>query len=255
MALIGFLGCGKIGKALLKEIKEKQYGTVIFVQDTHADEAEIKELAPEAEVLRSSDEAWYEKADMVIECAVASAVSENLELILKHCNLMMFSVTAFSDQEFERRARRLGEEYGKNIYIPHGAVLGLDGILDGCKAWESISIETIKNPASLGRDDKERTVIYEGTAREACHMYPRNVNVHAAVALAGLGFDKTFSKIVSDPAVSTNTHLIDVKGNGMDVQIRISSFSEGGVTGMYTPLSACGSLKRILDCRDVIKIM
>lgn len=178
-----------------------------------------------------------------------------LERILKQSDLFLFSVTSFADPQFEADARALTAKYGTHIYIPHGAILGLDGILDGRSGWESITIETTKNPASLGRDDQEYTVLYEGPTREACSLYPRNVNVHAAVAMAGIGFEKTHSKIISDPSVHTNTHVISVKGPGMDIQIRVSSFSEGGVTGKYTPLSACGSLHRLLDTKDVIKII
>ena len=69
--------------------------------------------------------------------------------------------------------------------------------------------------------------------------------MHAAVALAGIGFDATKSKIVADPSVSTNAHVISVKGEGIDFTINVSSFTTGGVTGIYTPLSACGSLDRI----------
>ena len=74
----------------------------------------------------------------------------------------------------------------------------------------------------------------------------RNVNVHAALALAGIGFDKTHSKIVADPSVNTNTHEIHIVGKGIDFTIRVSSFSEGGVSGKYVPLSACGSLDRVI---------
>ena len=67
------------------------------------------------------------------------------------------------------------------------------------------------------------------------------------IALAGIGFERTHSTIIADPAVHTNTHVIHVKGQGIDMQLQVSSFSEGGVTGKYTPYSACGSLRRILD--------
>ena len=111
--------------------------------------------------------------------------------------------------------------------------------------WESVEITTTKSPKSLGRTDTERTVVYEGPAREACRLYPRNVNVHAAIALAGIGFDRTKSRIVSDPAVSTNAHEIRLKGSGIDIAMHIESYAAGAVTGAYTPWSACGSLDRI----------
>ncbi len=107
----------------------------------------------------------------------------------------------FSDDEFAEKADKLCEKYGRRIYLPHGAILGLDGIFDGRYLWKEVTIETTKSPKSLGREDSVRTIVYEGPTREACKLYPRNVNVHAAVAIAGLGFEKTVSKIISDPAV------------------------------------------------------
>ena len=58
--------------------------------------------------------------------------------------------------------------------------------------------------------------------------------------------EMTHSKMVADPAVNTNSHIITVEGEGIRFEIHVSSFSTGGVTGLYTPLSACGSLDRIL---------
>ena len=252
---IGMLGCGKIGKTLLKEIRDHEYGEVIFVQDPAAEESVVSACAPGAKLIREPEDDCYAQADLVIECATSAALKPNLERILKQSDLFLFSVTSFADPQFEADARALTAKYGTHIYIPHGAILGLDGILDGRSDWESITIETTKNPASLGRDDQEYTVLYEGPTREACSLYPRNVNVHAAVAMAGIGFEKTHSKIISDPSVHTNTHVISVKGPGMDIQIRVSSFSEGGVTGKYTPLSDCGRLHRLLDTKDAIKII
>jgi aspartate dehydrogenase len=86
--------------------------------------------------------------------------------------------------------------------------------------------------------------LYEGSTRGACKAYPKNVNVHAATALAGLGFDRTVSTIVSDPELHANTHEILVEGKGFNFHIKVSSTSQGLVTGVYTPLSAYGSLCR-----------
>lgn len=247
MKRVGFLGCGKIGKALVSYISEREDTSVAFIQDpcfkndTGFDGSVITEETPEEE-----REKLYENADLIVECANARVLSENLEKILKHSDVMLFSVTAFSDPEFEKKAADLSRRYKKNIYIPHGAVLGMDGIFDGRKVWTQVTIETIKNPKSLGRDDKERSVLYDGPTREACHLFPRNVNVHATIAMAGIGFDKTRSRIISDPAVSTNAHNITLKGDGIEICFQVSSFAAGAVSGAYTPYSACGSLERIL---------
>ena len=141
---------------------------------------------------------------------------------------------------------------GRRVYLPHGAILGVDGIADGRGVIREVTIETVKNPKSLGRTDTARTVLFDGRTREACGLFPRNVNVHATVALAGIGFDRTRSRIISDPAVSTNSHHIKVAGDGIRFEIQISSEAGGGVTGKYTPYSASASLHRILDDKSGI---
>ncbi len=251
MYKIGFLGCGKIGKALFREIRDSSLGEVIFVQDVCT--AEVGD--PSIPMIREADEELYNKADLIIECATAGALQDSVDSILKNSDLLMFSVSAFSDRNFESTVRDLTSKYHHCVFIPHGAILGLDGIRDGRKIWEEVSIETTKNPKSLGREDQEKIVLYAGSTREACRRFPRNVNVHAAVALAGIGFDKTSSVIISDPGVNTNSHIIRLKGEGIHMQIEVSSFSGGGVTGKYTPLSACGSLHRILDKENKISVI
>lgn len=250
MKTIGFLGFGKIGRALFDEAVKKKLAKPVYIQNI----VPVEGVEESVKIIAGYDEEAYSEADLVIECATADALKENIEDILRFSDLMMFSVTAFSDEEFEKKAMELAEKYKRHIYIPHGAILGLDGIMDGSVIWDEVSIVTTKNPHSLGRDDTEKTVVYKGSTRGACRAYPRNVNVHAAVALTGIGFDRTQSEIVSDPAVNSNTHIISLKGAGVQMQIQVSSFSEGGVTGKYTPLSACGSLARILS-DDVIKIV
>lgn len=240
---VGFLGCGKIGQAMLKHLLEQGEHSVSFVQDI------CYQAGPEAAfpVVKAQDEALLAQTDLVVECANASVLKDNFDGILAHCDLMVFSSTVFSDAAFEAHAREVAARTGHKIFLPHGAILGLDGISDGAQLLTSVRIVTTKNPASLGRTDTERTVVYDGPTREACRLYPRNVNVHAGIALAALGFDRTQSVIVSDPAVNTNAHKIVAEGEGIHFELDISSFTTGGVTGKYTPYSACGSLDRVLQ--------
>lgn len=246
MRKIGFLGCGKIGQTLLAHVRKEGYAEVSFIEDPAV-------TIEGEEVIRGDDPAKtqeaYASADLVVECATASVLKNRLELILRHADLLMFSVTAFCDEEFVEKAARLSEQYHRTIYLPHGAILGLDGIFDGRRLWNEVSVVTTKNPKSLGREDTQRTVVYEGPTRGACKAYPRNVNVHASIALAGIGLDRTHSVIISDPSVSTNAHRISLKGDGIDITMDVSSYAAGAVSGQYTPYSACGSLDRIC-CKD-----
>jgi len=245
MTSVGFLGCGKIGQAMVQHIQKNATHSISFVQDPLFDNS--YDLA--CPIVRDLDEELC-RADLIVECATADALKQTYRHYLQHGDLLVFSLTAFADESFAQQATALCQDNGRHIHLPHGAILGLDGILDAREILTAVTIETTKNPRSLGREDTQRTVVYEGHTREVCEVFPRNVNVHAAVALAGLGFDNTRSMIISDPAVNTNTHRIHVRGKGISFKLEISAFSSGGVTGSYTPISACGSLDRVLGGHD-----
>lgn len=242
MKKIGFLGCGKIGKKLLQHIKADQLAEVAFIEDPFASPDDLSgEL-----LIRTPSEEYYSKADLIVECATAAALKEHIKMILKYADLLMFSVTSFSDDAFCQEVTDLTSQYGHHVYLPHGAILGLDGIFDGRKIWKEVSVVTTKSPKSLGLTLDHKQVVYDGPTRGACAAFPRNVNVHASIALAGIGLDKTHSTIIADPAVSTNSHKISLKGDGIDITMDVSSYAAGAVSGAYTPHSACGSLDRIL---------
>lgn len=239
---VGFLGCGKIGMSLLNHVIEKSDAQPAFIQDPV-----FSTTGAPCPVIRQSDPQYYREADLVVECATADVLKAEISTILAHCDLLMFSVTAFSDASFEKQALELCKRHGRKIYLPHGAILGLDGLYDARPLLREVSITTTKSPKSLGLPDGERTVVYEGPTRAACVKFPRNVNVHATIALAGVGLDQTLSRIIADPMVTTNAHLIEAIGEGVNFSIQVSSTAGEGVTGAYTPVSACGSLDRVLE--------
>ena len=145
MKKVGFLGCGKIGKAMLNDLLETNEHEISFVQDPLFDGSGYDFITTQ-----KASEELLGKTDLVIEASMASVLKENIDVILKSCDLMVFSVTAFADEEFYEHAVRLAKKYGKTIYLPHGAILGVDGIADGRQIVQEVSVETIKSPKSLG---------------------------------------------------------------------------------------------------------
>lgn len=117
--------------------------------------------------------------------------------------------------------------------------------------FEQVTVVTTKSGKSLGLDPECSGTVFEGSARQACQRFPRNVNVHAAVALAGIGLDRTFSRVVAVPRQEANEHRIEVAGQGLSWVIEVSSKSLGGVTSSYTPRSAIGSIERILGGKRI----
>jgi aspartate dehydrogenase len=95
---------------------------------------------------------------------------------------------------------------------------------------------------------KEEKEVFSGTAREACKGFPANVNVSAAVSLAGIGPDKTRIRIIAVPGLKRNCHDIEVEGEFGRLHIRIENVpSENPKTGKLTALSIIRSLRDIVD--------
>ncbi|HEY3319551.1 MAG TPA: aspartate dehydrogenase domain-containing protein [Planctomycetota bacterium] len=244
---IGLLGCGSIGGFLARQVLAKAVGDAAelsYVYDL--DEKRMQDI-PAACRSTKQDELFTRPADLVVEAAHADLLKAVAVRIVEHSDLLLFSVTALADEAFQAALEQTAVKHGRKVFLPHGAIIGIDGLVDAGPTLTSVTVTTTKSPASLGLPPDAHKVVYEGPTRGACVTFPRNVNVHAAIALAGVGLDRTVSRIVADPAVSTNSHLVEVEGTGYRFRIEVSSEAGGKVTGAYTPQSALGTLRRI--CR------
>lgn len=240
---VGLIGFGAIGKFIFEKLSQDNVEFAFVFDAAPVTDERITQIFTQdkQEVIKRS-----QHVDLVIEAAVTAVVHELAPSILTHTNMLILSVTALADDEFRERIQNICQQHNHTLYIPHGAVLGIDGIFDGRQALQSVRMTTTKPPASLGGAGAQAaTILYEGPTREACRLFPRNVNVHACVAFSGLGFDKTHSKIVADPNARGNTHRIEVAADGYDFNIEITSKPVSTVTGAST-LAVYSSIKRIL---------
>jgi aspartate dehydrogenase len=103
-------------------------------------------------------------------------------------------------------------------------------------------------------DIKNRTILHNGSTREVCKPFPRNVNAHAVLAISSLGFDKTRSVLIADPNTTVSSHHIVAKGGGATTEI-IQASPIKGVTGEFTLSSVYGTVKRILIEREGLNIV
>jgi len=244
---IGIIGYGFIGQYLFAKAVKEEFIEIDFVYDLNSQRT--AELDPYL-VLTDIRQLHERHVDLVVEAAHPEAVREFAPDIIKQADLLTFSLTAFADDSFRKHMVERAEAANRFVYIPHGAVLGLDGLQDGREVIDAVSITTVKHPRNLGLENEaagEPVTIYEGSTRGACYKFPRNVNVHAAVALAGIGFDRTISKIVSDQQTDRMAHTIQVKGKGLQWELCMESYATGTVTGSYTPESVYQTVKRL--CR------
>ena len=244
---VGLLGCGAIGGFIARHVLADAASDAIelsYVFD--ADEKKLQGI-PEACRVTSQIDLFARPVDLVVEAAHADLVKSVALRLVERSDVLLFSLTALADDAFRTALEQAAVAHGRKVFLPHGAILGLDGIVDAGPTLKSVTITTTKSPASLGLPPDAYKVVFEGPTRDACAKFPRNVNVHAATALAGLGFDRTVSRIVADPAVTTNSHLVEAEGSGYRFRIEVSSEAAGKVTGAYTPQSALSTLHRI--CR------
>lgn len=243
---IGLLGYGVVGSRIARDAADEGYAEVAFVHGR--DNAKAAAVAPNATFVANVNEVASQDVDLVIEAANDVVVRATILDVLKKRDMMIFTMTCLADDVLNQAVRETCKEFGTRLYIPHGGILGLDGIYDGRAVLDEVTITTTKTPKSLGLDDHTLTgTIYDGPTRNACAKFPRNVNVHACLAICGIGFDRQRSVIIADPKTTKMGHVIEVKGQGLEWRIEIASVAGGGVTGAYTPVSASGTVRRVLS--------
>lgn len=241
---IGIIGAGAIGRRLFDYTRGVDGLEIAYVL---VSDKTKHEASPMSDFIIDDADLAIEKApDLVLECATPQLLASLGPAILGRSDLCGFSCSALAATAVETALRAAAEKNGKRFFVPHGAILGLDGLRDGRDQIETVVITTTKSGKSLGEAPDAQGILFDGSAREACLRFPRNVNVHAAVAFAGVGFDRTRSVVIADPNTKVMRHHIAVSGAGLEWEISVSSQSLGGVTGSYTPASAIGSLKRII---------
>jgi aspartate dehydrogenase len=186
--------------------------------------------------------------DLVIEAATSEVMQAVALDVLARRDMLAFTLTGLADDGLRQAIRERCRAARTRLFVPHGGILGLDGVSDGRSELEAVTISTTKSPKSLGLSDGfAEGVIYDGPTRGACRAFPRNVNVHAALALCGLGFDRTRSIVIAEPKTGKNGHVIEVKGRGLQWRLEIESPAGTGVTGAYTPVSGASTARRILS--------
>jgi aspartate dehydrogenase len=194
------------------------------------------------------------KPDIVVECAGHGALAAHGEAVLAGgLDLLVVSTGALADDALAQSLRRAARE--ARILIPAGAVGGIDALaamrLGGL---DSVRYRSIKPPLAWRGTPAEQaidldriaapTVAYRGAAREAARLYPKNANVAATIALAGIGFERTEVEIVADPKARHNTHELEAKGASGELSLRLVNLPapDNPKTSALTALSVVRAL-------------
>jgi aspartate dehydrogenase len=198
-----------------------------------------------------------ELADVVVECAPAEVFLEVAQPALRAGRTFVaISVGALVAHP---ELVKLAEDFGAKIIVPTGALLGLDAVQAAAEGQiRSIRMVTRKPPAGLAgaphlvanRIDvsnlKSPLRVFEGNAQDAVRGFPANVNVAAALGLAGIGPERTMIEIWADPAAQRNMHTITVEADSATFTMSIANIpSENPKTGKITALSIIAALRKL----------
>ncbi len=270
MKKIGLLGCGAIGTQIALAIDSGKIPAIlthVYDNSKNASELLVAKLQNKPEIVENAHLLSSNSVHIIVEAASQDAVKDvALSILQNKKDLMIMSVGALLDESIYDILSDACNDFNKTIYLPSGAIAGLDGIKSIKDELDSISITTTKHPRSLkgakffetseiNLDEiNSITTIFEGTAKEAVTLFPKNINVAALLSLTGIGSEKTRVKIVADPNTDKNTHHIEAKGAFGKMTFSIENFpdSSNPKTSRLAILSAIETLRKY--CSNGIQI-
>ncbi len=270
MKRIGLLGCGAIGTQIALAIESGKIPanlTHVYDGSKESSASLVEKLKNKPVIVENSHLLSSHPIDIVVEAASQEAVKDvALSVLQNKRDLMIMSVGALLDESIYDILSDACKDFKKTIYLPSGAIAGLDGIKSIKEEIESLTITTTKHPRSLKGakffENSEinldlvnsKTTIFQGTAKEAVSLFPANINVAALLSLCGIGSEKTQVTIVADPATNKNTHHIVTSGKFGKMTFTIENFPDPNnpKTSRLAILSAIETLRKY--CSDEIQI-
>lgn len=243
---LGLIGYGTIARGLVGILKREDMTlskvTALSLPEHAAATASAlaSDVGARGHVVTDAQDLILDKPDLVVECAGHAAVKQNVISILQAgVETVVVSIGALADDALFTALVQAAKSGGTRFVLPAGAIGGIDllsalrasGITDvsysgrkNPKAWTGTPAEDLVDLSSLTNE----TVIFNGNAREAATQYPKNANVAATLAFAGLGWDDTRVRLIADPGVTRNVHEFSVTAGGADFSIRIEGHPAPG---------------------------
>ena len=230
-ARIAVIGHGAMGRYLLPRLARLLPRAEVALLLRNAP----RELPAGTTVLTGAAPLLAWQPGLLIECAGHGAVREHVPGALRAgVDAIITSVGALADAGLRSELQDSARAGDSRLITVAGAIGGLDALdaarsagLDSVRyigrkpplAWSGTPADYAFDLAAL----TQPTVIFEGSAGASARAYPKNANVTAAVALAGVGFERTQVRLVADPRVTQNCHELEVRGAFGEFQIRLAN--------------------------------
>ncbi len=258
MTRVAIAGLGAIGRVLARRLYDGIPGLTLAcasVRDRAKAQAWLEReriVCPLVDLAAMPDH-----ADLAVECAPAAVIEDICRPMLEAGKtVMVLSAGALLARP---HLIALAREKGGQIIVPTGALLGLDAVTAAAEGQiSSVRMTTRKPPNGLvgapyltangisveGLNTPKR--VFSGNAREAAAGFPANVNVAAALSLAGIGPERTTIEIWADPTIDRNCHSIEIEADSARFSFTIENVpSENPKTGKITALSVLAALRKL----------
>jgi aspartate dehydrogenase len=274
---VGIIGFGTIGSQIARSIDAGLLSParLSFIVDSSLSRVEVAsksitnakpQIFSDPDLLFHSES--YKDTNIVVESASRAAVRRYAKQILSDGKyLIIFSVGELVDDPFMKELESEAVEHTGVIHIPTGAIAGIDAIRSVRNNLHQVTITTTKNPKSLAgapyfdihenihlQELSNKIVLYEGEVRKAIELFPSNVNIFAALALATGKISKIKVRIIADPNIKVNRHELDVRGDFGILQIVANNIPhpENPRTSALAILSAMEAVRSA--CNQTVKI-
>jgi aspartate dehydrogenase len=256
---VGIAGLGAVGLEVARRLDGGIPGlalAAVAVRDSDKARRNLPGIGDRIAVL--PPDALAKSCDVVVECLPPALFRPVALSVIEQGKIFMpLSVgQLLANWDLVERAK----ETAARILAPTGALLGLDAVRAAAEGTiHSVTMITRKPPSGLEgapylvergislKGVKTATKIFDGSAREGARGFPANVNVAVALSLAGIGPDKTRLEIWADPALTRNTHRIEVDADTARFSMSIEGIpSENPRTGRIVPLSVIAALRGLV---------
>ena len=248
---VTLIGCGAIGRALLARTR-----AIPQVRITHVVVRSARSAATQAElealgIAAVACDQVPAEAQLVLECAGHGALLDHvLPALARGIECGVLSVGALAESGLPEKLEQAALKGGARLHLLSGAIGGIDALaaarLNGLTevvytgrkppaGWRGTPADALVDLATL----TSAFTIFEGSARAAARLYPKNANVAATLSLAGVGLDATRVRLIADPAVSDNVHEVAARGafGEMFLTMRGKPLADNPKTSALTMLS------------------
>lgn len=223
MLKVGLIGYGAIAQFAHNSMKDINATVILVIVRQNKIESTLSALGPKVKVAHSLGDT---RPDIMVDCAGHSALQEHgVEILSAGVPLITVSIGALANPKLHDQLYAAAVSGNTSLKLASGALGGLDALSSARMGnLQSVTYVGRKPPAGwkgsraeriLNLDDltDQPAIHFEGSARDAALLYPKNANVAAAIALAGIGFEKTSVQLIADPTISKNSHEIRAVGD------------------------------------------